>query len=74
MLVSHSLAIHSDAFNGENLVLLTEPAAIELIIRNDPQEKNTNGSRQQARYEEDDLPRFKYGPVLPSTDGNTVGD
>lgn len=74
MLVPDSLTVHPDALDSKDPVFLAEPATIQLVIRNDPEEDDSDGGSEKPCDKEDNLPRFEARAVLAASDSYSVGD
>lgn len=57
VLVANALLIDPDSLDGEPTVEWTQPACIQLIVRDEDDEEYPNSSCEQAGDKEDDLPR-----------------
>lgn len=74
VLVTDTLLIDAYSSNGQNAVLLLQPAGIQLIIRHNPQENTTQHNSQQTGDKEDDLPRCDRRSIFRGADGDSVRD
>lgn len=74
VLVSNSLLIDAHTLNSQDLVLFTQPPAVELIIRHNPKEQEAHASRQHSSNKEDNLPRLDDRARLAAPNSNTVRD
>lgn len=63
MLVSDTLLIAPDTFDGENSVFLTQETSIELTVRNKPEKDKSNAYGQASSNQEDDFPGLDTGSV-----------
>lgn len=72
MLVSDSLLVDPHTLDSQDLILLAQPTAIELVIRHDPKKQKSNASRQNTCGKEDYLPRLDDGACLTTTNSNTI--
>ena len=74
MLISHTLAIHPNALDGEDAIFLAQPAAVHLVVGHDPEKEDAETGRQQAGGEEDDFPGLDDGAGFAGADGDAVGE
>jgi hypothetical protein len=74
VLVSNALCIYANPLDRKNPVLLTQPAAVELVIRYDPKEEDADTSSEQPSDQENDLPRLNSSSGLSTPDSDTVSD
>ena len=74
MLVAHTLGIHSDALDSQHAVFLAQPPAVELVVRDDPQEGDSKGCCQEAGDEKDDFPGLDGSAVFAAADSDAVGE
>lgn len=72
MLIADALLVDAHAGDGQHAILLLEPAAVQLVIRDDPEEDDPEGDGEEARYEEDDLPGFDGRAVSLGADCDAV--
>lgn len=74
VLVTDTLLVDAHPGNGQNPILLAQPARIQLVIRHNPQENQTQRDSQQTGDEEDNLPRSDQGSVFLRADSDSVRD
>jgi hypothetical protein len=74
VLVSDSLGVDSNTLNSQDAIFLAQPTAVELIVRYDPEEENTNAGSQESSYQENNLPGLDGGSRLTTPDSNAVSD
>lgn len=67
MLVSNTLLIASDTLNSEDSIFLAEKTCVELTVRNDPEEDETDADGQASSNQKNDLPGFNGGAVETRT-------
>jgi hypothetical protein len=58
MLVSNTLLVASHTLNGKHSIFLTQEAGIELTVRNNPKEDESNADGQASSNQEYDFPGF----------------
>jgi len=74
MLVTHTLRINPNTLNCQNPILLTQPPTVQLVIRHDPQERNTKTRRKQSRNQENNLPGLHDSAILATSHSNAVSN
>jgi hypothetical protein len=57
MLVADSLLVDSDSLDGQDTVSRLQPPCVELVVRDDEEEDNSQGRGEASVDEENDLPR-----------------
>jgi hypothetical protein len=67
MLVSDALLIASNTFNSKNSIFLAQKACIELTVRNNPQEDESNADGQASSNQENDFPGLDTGSMETCT-------
>lgn len=73
VLVSDALLVDAHASDGEDTVLLLEPAAVQLAVGDNPEEDESKDHRKQTSDEEDNLPGRDSRSVSLSADRNAIG-
>jgi hypothetical protein len=63
MLVSDTLLIASDTLNGQNPIFLAQETGIELTVRDNPEEDESNADGQASGNQENDFPGLDAGSV-----------
>lgn len=74
MLVADTLLVMSDALHRHDPFLWRQETRIELIVRHQKEEDDSNARSYQADDQKDDLPRVDCCAVFLDPDGNTVGN
>jgi hypothetical protein len=74
MRVANALIVHADSLERQNAVFFAQPAAIELVVRHDPEEDDADARGEQASNEEYDFPGLDGRPGLAAPDGDSVCD
>lgn len=74
MLVANSLLVDAHPRDSQDPVFFLQPARVQLVIWDNPEEDAAQHDGQQTRYEEDDFPGFDGGAVFSCTDGDAVCD
>lgn len=72
MFVSHTLLVDADSFQGQYSVLFLQPSCIELVIRYDEQEDNTDGGGEEPNSKEQNLPSLERSRMLLRSNCNAI--
>lgn len=74
MLITNTLLVNAHPRNSQDPVFFLQPACVQLVIRDNPEEDTAQCDGQESRYEEDDFPRCDGGTVFPCADRDAVCD
>lgn len=72
MLIPNTLLVDSHTGNRQQPVLLLEPPGVQLAVRDNPEEDQSQRDGQEARHEEDDLPGVNSRAVEAGSDRDAV--
>jgi hypothetical protein len=74
VLVSNTLLVDPDSFDGQDSVTRLQPSSIELVVRHDEQEDNAQTCCETAIDQKYDLPGCDCCAMLAGPDRDAVGD